>query len=41
MPAGPTGNQNQNTATCSDHYDFCVYMSDLLEDSSATSTAST
>lgn len=40
MPAGPIGNQNQNTATISDFRVFCTCGSDPLEDLSAMSTAS-
>ena len=40
MPAGPIGNQNQNTATISVFEFFCTCGSDLLEDLSAIRTAS-
>ena len=41
MPAEPTGNQNQNTATMSDLNHFDILGSNLLEDLSAIRTAST
>ena len=40
MPVGPTGNQNQITATMSEMEQFCNCVSESLVDLSAINTAS-